>query len=227
MSVHDESVKQLEMSARRLRVAQAYCQGQKVVEIAQNEGVHHSTISRDLDAIREEWKNARVGLIDAKSQEELAKIDHVEKVAWEAWQRSCEDAETHTHRVVTGRTAVEIGKENGEKYRRVVDLPPLETAEKVVRGQAGNPAYLERVCWCINRRCVLLGLDPAKRFIQVQEVGGGDGLTEEERREALTRIIAEMGWPPLLPGPSGAPGGAPDAVVIDSEDVQPLFGAGG
>jgi hypothetical protein len=218
------------IAERRLRITRLYCEGKGIYEIAALEGVHASTISRDLAAIREEWKETRHGLLDARVAVELAKIDNLEAVAWEAWHRSCEDTQTHKSRRVKGKTAIEVVEvidEKGKtKERRSVQLPDIDTAEMVRKRQSGNPAFLERVSWCINRRCELLGLDPAKRIILPAAGEGSDDLTEEERRAAFLRIVTEMGagctgedagqeagegGVPLMGGPGQADGGCGQA----------------
>ena len=37
-------------------------------------------------------------------------------------------------------------------------LPDLKKSAKVSKGQAGDPRFLERVCWCVEQRCKILGL---------------------------------------------------------------------
>jgi hypothetical protein len=207
MSAHRATPKKLAIAERRLRVARAYCQGKGIVAIVAAEGVNHGTVSRDLAAVRDEWQNARHGLLDERVAVELAKIDNLEAVAWEAWFRSCEDSQTQKTRKVKGKTAFEVVEVSEEKVktkeRRPVQLPDIDTAEMIRRGQSGNPAFLERVSWCINRRCELLGLDTAKRIVLPQAGEGSDELSDEERQAAFLRIVTEMGA-----GCAGEDGGA-------------------
>ena len=118
------------MRDRRI-VAALYLRGMYQADIAARlnarEGITYSltqpTISRDLTAIRRAWLASSVRDFEQQRAIELAKIDNLEIVYWEAWQRSC-DAKT-----------------------------------------------LHGVQWCINRRCVLLGLDAPARL---EHSGGGD-----------------------------------------------------
>lgn len=156
---------------RHTKVANLYCEGRCQWQIAAFLGLSQSTVSRDLAAVRQERKEARIGVVETCLQEELAKIDHLEKIAWEAWYRSCKDAFSRKTRTVEGAD------------KRI--------SEVIRRSQCGNPAFLERVAWCINRRCELLGLDPSKT-IHLSGAVQVDELTDEEREAALARILAEL-----------------------------------
>src|SRR5262245_52957639 len=89
---------------RRRRVAAAYLRGTPQYEIARQEGLDKSQISRDLAAVRQEWKLAAIRDFDEHKAEQLAKIDAVEETAWQAWDRSRSDAETLHAGTTRGRT---------------------------------------------------------------------------------------------------------------------------
>jgi predicted transcriptional regulator len=89
---------QVKAEERRLRVASLYIRGKSQVEIAADVGVSQSTVCNDLNEVRRLWKASAMVDFDAKKEEQLAKIDEVEKKAWEAWERSCEDAEVRHRR---------------------------------------------------------------------------------------------------------------------------------
>jgi hypothetical protein len=100
--------------------------------------------------LHKRWQKSALAKLDERKAQELARIDHLEAVAWQAWERSCQDAETASASVVQGR----VDKE-GEP------LPDLKKSSKVSKGQAGDPRLLERVSWCIEQRCKILGLAAA------------------------------------------------------------------
>lgn len=122
-------------------------------EIAASFGVTQGQISQDLTAIRAAWLASAIRDFDALKAQELAKIDQVEREYWLAWTRSQENKE------------IEF-EESGPKGTR---------SGSRTEGQAGNPAFLEGVLKCIDRRCQILGLDAPKRFVI-----NWDELTEEQ-----------------------------------------------
>jgi predicted transcriptional regulator len=157
------------LQARSTKIANLYCEGKGQATIAALLGLSQSTVSRDLAVVREEWQVIRRDVLDGRLAEELAKIDHLERVAWEAWKSSCEDSEVRSVRKV------------GNK----------EITEYVRRSRVGDPRFLERVSWCIDARCRLLGLHAAKSMYVTGTIETVQ-LTEAEKQVAFERIIAEM-----------------------------------
>ena len=144
---HRASRQELVLAERRQRVADGYLLGKSQWELARVEKVDQSQISRDLAAIRAGWRAVYARDYNEKLDEELARINRVELVAWAAWERSCQDAETRHAETTKGR----LGKA-GKK-----PLPDLVKSSKTAKGQAGDPRFLERVGWCIETRLRLLG----------------------------------------------------------------------
>ena len=150
MTIRKRRRNRAEIERDRRRIADLYLQGWLQADIAKDIGVAQSTVSRDLVALHGEWKkSALLDFNEAKAQQ-LAKIDRLEREYWEAWARSCEDAET-------------VRQEGGTKSKDGKLLPP----DKVVRtskGQAGDPRFLQGVQWCIDRRIKILGVDSAQKL---------------------------------------------------------------
>ena len=155
--------KPTELTLRREKVAARYIQGQSQHEIATAFGISQTTVSRDLDAIRESWKQSAIrdyGLAVAK---ELAKVDRIERRAWDAWEKSL-------------RPRVTVSNEKnalGDKRR------------KVVEGQSGNPSHLQIVLQCVERRCQLLGLYEAKGLGGIE----GTALTPDQEAAAMDATV--------------------------------------
>jgi hypothetical protein len=112
---------------------------------------------------------------EARAQE-LAKIDNLELTYWQAWQRSTENKEVESTKVI------ESGKGEDRKPER------LEAATRS-EGQAGDPRFLQGVQWCIERRCKLLGLDEPERF--KGEIKVDDTLTDDQRAARIAAILAK------------------------------------
>lgn len=121
---------------RRKNVAARYVRGATQWEIARAFEVDQKTISNDLAAIRKEWLASAVRDMNEIKARELAKIDAAEAEAWKAWTKSQENAEILRARIRDGAS---------------------ET-EKVSKGQAGDPRFLDIVLKCIKQRCEILGV---------------------------------------------------------------------
>lgn len=127
---------------RRLEAAD-YLRGMTQPELAEKYEVSQATVSRDLEAIRQEWvQSALVDFNEAKMQE-IAKIDNLERTYWEAWERSVGE---HT------RTTETISDKEGSKLSRLTY--PL----------VGDSKFLQGIQWCIEQRCKLLGLYEAAKI---------------------------------------------------------------
>jgi len=106
--------------------------------------VSHQTICNDIEAILERWRQATVQNIDELKAQELAKINTIEREAWRAWERSIGKSE---------RTLAE--KRTGDNFG--------ERSQIIRETLIGDPRFLEKIQWCINKRCEILGLNaPAK-----------------------------------------------------------------
>lgn len=134
--------RQVHPDRRREAVERLYCKGVPQLQIAQELGIPLRTLLSDLEAIKQGWLASAQAGFDELRARELAKINHLEAVAWQGWEHSCRDQET--------TKVVLQGKET-------------QRSEKTVRTQAGNQAFLNRISWCIERRSRLLGLEAAAR----------------------------------------------------------------
>jgi hypothetical protein len=77
------------MTERRERVAGMYIEGKTQHQIAEVVGVSQMTISNDLKAIRETWKERTLRAYDEKVAQDLARLDYFEEQSWAAFRRSC------------------------------------------------------------------------------------------------------------------------------------------
>lgn len=158
---------------RRKKVAELYIRGKTQYAIAAELGVKRSCVMDDLTAVRRMWQESAVMAMDQRKAEELARIDAIEEAAWGGWERSCRDSETLHAETTKGR----VGRDGKP-------VPDLSRTAKTVKGQAGDPRFLERVGWCVERRCKILGLDaPQKSEHEV---------TVDERRDRLLGILAAL-----------------------------------
>src|SRR6516162_9051891 len=122
---------------RRLRVAELYLTGKFQSEIGQLLGVSQQQVSHDLKAVQQQWLASSIRDFDAIKAEQLAKLDAVERAAWQSWKVSLKPRE------ITVQEAVE-----GEH--------PSKKASLRKEGQAGDPRFLQVIQKCIEQRCDLL-----------------------------------------------------------------------
>jgi hypothetical protein len=140
----------LARTKRRHEVGALYLQGFTQHALAERFKVNQSTISKDLAWVQSQWVENSALEIDALKARELAKIDELERTAWDAWRKSCENFERKKAVVA------------GDKKR----------AEHTTEGQCGDPRFLDRVESCIRLRLGILGVaTERKRF---EHSGPGD-----------------------------------------------------
>jgi hypothetical protein len=110
--------------------------------------------SCDLKILRRRWQEAALKDFDEAVALELAKINQLEAERWEAWRRSIGEKQKKL------REKVAAGAGGAR------DKASVQTEDLI-----GNPAYLQGVERCIERRCKLLGLNAPKRIAPTDPTG--------------------------------------------------------
>lgn len=188
--------------AHRARLAELYLRHRMpLYRIAEELGVNPKTVQADLRVLEQRWVESAAVDFSAARAAELARIDQLETVAWEAWERSCGEKTATTTKRVTEAVMID-GK--------VVAGAQREKGESQIRREQmlGNPAFLERVAWCIDRRCKLLGLDePEKIDIAVrdrrQSPVVGDPAIVTDAQDLILRFSQASQPPPIAAGKGG------------------------
>jgi len=175
-SVHASRTK-AEREAQLVRLAELYRKGATQQAMARELGLARSTVQLDLKKLHAEWRKRRFDDMDDAKVRELEKVDLIERTAWDEWERSREPAE----RSVTERQTVELPDGAGGKT-------PAERvkAQLTQEGRLGDPRYLERIAWCIDKRCKVLGLDAPEK-INVEGETWVQIARRERAREARDR----------------------------------------
>jgi hypothetical protein len=133
----------------RTLCAQWYCQGVPQHQMASRLGMSVKQVEYDLRLLRVQWRRERQSFAD-RLDVELAKLDNLEREAWEAW---------HHSRQPTTTTEVRAQSRGPNGGGADVELHRTTRTEQGY----GDPRYLELVLRCIDRRCRLLGLDAPAR----------------------------------------------------------------
>lgn len=124
---------------RRAEVARHYLQGEPQHAIADALGICLGQVGRDLSALQAQWIQSASSSFAERRAQELAKIDHMEREAWQAWERSKRERGVTSSAKTTGDTT------------RV-------TAAVRKEDRVGDTEFLKVVQWCISMRCELLGV---------------------------------------------------------------------
>lgn len=141
----------------RKRIAELYLKRWLQVDIAEELKIDQSTVSRDLAAIREQWrKSTLIDFNEAKARE-LARIDNLEMTYFEAWDRSLDPFKSKVIKAKGNPKTEEELKANAEQTLKTED-------------RNGDPRFLQGVQWCIEQRCQILGIYAAVK----QEITGAD-----------------------------------------------------
>lgn len=118
-------------------IARLYLRGWLQKDIAIELNLSEATVSRDLAAIAEALEASAQEDVRIARSRELAKIDHLEREAWEAWEQSKKPQ----------RTTVKTGAEGQAARGQIKE-----------RQRDGDPRYMQVVQWCIEERARIRGL---------------------------------------------------------------------
>jgi len=215
-------------AADRAKVANLYLRGEAVHSIAAIMGVKPATVLHDLRAIRNAWRKEAVYDFSLARQQELARIDMVEAEAWKAWEMSKAPLETTNTR--QRRRDLAVPTNSSDPTRLPVDS--ISEANRRTVQRDPNPSFLERVAWCVEMRCKILGL------IAPQELRHSGSVTtikeihyEPSASSGSGRLVILGGSSPALPTPTPAdlegPDGSYDAPDLsgessyEEEDTEP------
>lgn len=78
-----KSKKQAEIAERRRLVAGLYLRHVHQADIARELGVDQGTVSRDITALKEEWRTQALSDVQDRVRQELAELDHLESLCGE------------------------------------------------------------------------------------------------------------------------------------------------
>jgi hypothetical protein len=150
---------QVRREERRRNVARLYLRGHSIGQISEVLTVHHKTVHKDLTFVRAAWREQAIASVQDHVNRELAKIDHIETEAWDAWEASKKPEEVTTIENSESKIVPGENQTGSTKVSRRTSNRALPSAE-----------YMATIRWCVEQRCKLLNLYPGGR-----PVGGGDG----------------------------------------------------
>ncbi len=182
---NNTSEAKLRVASRRTKIASMVLSGitnqyEIAAKLGMEPGPGQKMVSIDMKWIRNEWKLKAIEDWDSFVGQELARIDKLEKEAWEAWETSKKTRRKTRSRVkLSDRSGTEEGEEVANEQRD------------------GDPRFLDLVLSCIDKRCKLLQLElkPGKdRSGLGPNMGGTSGKSampvEEFRKLPMEERIA-------------------------------------
>jgi len=138
---------------RELRVWDLLLKGYDGVEIARREGVHQSVISRIKTRVERRIIEETDGKAASLRARQIGEIRRARREAWRAWEESCKPAAKTTRR--------SNGTRPGGFGSAAVTVEANE-----VKGQSGNPAFLEKVYDGIRLEAKITGTEaPQKQSV--------------------------------------------------------------
>ena len=151
---------------REHRVWDLLLKGLEGVEIAKREGVHPSVISRIKSRVEQRLVQETDGKAAVVRVRQLAEIRRTRREAWLAWEDS-------------RKPAAKTKRRSGATTAGVIE-------ESEVKGQSGNPAFLERICDAIRLEAKLTGTEAPK----VQVIDATIQASLAERKDRLRRALS-------------------------------------
>ena len=184
-----------QIEERRSRVARLYLQCFTTREIAKEIGISQSQVSRDLVAIREEWRGSAVRDFEAYREREIRKCDVLEREYWESFRRSREDQREETS---DGAESTVTSKGSGDGGANaaggVTETRNSERAKvKVKYNRPGDIGCLAGILKAQERRAKLMGLDAPERIAQTDTDGNdiAHNKTEEALFDAVEQLLSD------------------------------------
>jgi predicted transcriptional regulator len=156
----------------RQKIAALLVRGWSQKQIADELSMTQAMVCRDVKALRAEWiEETKIDMSEALATE-LARIDNIEREAWEAWEESKKPAKVESQSVTEGQ------------------------AQKVsVRRQhrTGDKRYMDIIMWCAEHRAKLLGLVKNKVAVggdpdnPIRHIHSAEDLTDDELAQIIAR----------------------------------------
>lgn len=169
------SIPKFQKEERRMQITELYLKGKTQGFIAELLGISQPMVSREIKKIIDLWQKSVWAGIDLLKREELARIEVMEKEAWEAWERS---------KTIPKRTRL---KSYSARYGS--DKPNSQRMETTEEESYGDPVFMQVIMGCWDRRCKILGLYAPTKISHVEDEESVQK-AQSAREDILSRITA-------------------------------------
>lgn len=185
----------------RMKIAHQYMEGYTQQEIAKGVNLSIAAVSNHLQKIREYWLSLMMADFDEKKSREMAKIDHLERIAFRAWKRSTRPTQTRQVSTEQQREVVyprdkegKIIKGKAPTVKMVVGKQVDDTKEVT---SAGDPRFLQIIDKCIEKRLKIMGALEESSGGTIINLNFGDLLRQKQQEptkgDIIENIIAQVG----------------------------------
>ena len=163
----------LERAFDTARLADMYLKGRSQREMIEELAISRNMVQKGLKDLQASWQSQALFDFNAAKAMQLAKVDHLEKVSWEGYHLS-QQGKTSTTEMSTGNTSF---------VSETKSLLP-----------SGDTKWLDKIQWCIDQRCKILGLHAPKAAIIHQTIEEKKSL-DDMSTDALMRIVEQNAIP--------------------------------
>ena len=163
----------LEKAFDTARLADMYLKGRSQKEMTEELSISRTTVQKALAELQKTLQSQALFDFNAAKATQLAKVDHLEKVAWEGYHLS-QQGKSSTTEMNTGNTNF--------------------TSKTNSFSPAGDTKWLDKIQWCIDQRCKILGLHAPKAAVIHQTIEEKKTL-DDMSTEALLKIVEQNAVP--------------------------------
>ncbi len=187
----------------RAEIARMIHAGAKQTEIAAALNLSPQLVSKEVKALGKEWRRSTtLSIADHKTQE-VERLNFMERLLWESWEKSKEGRRRTQQWVVPGQPT------EADPDPRPVPARMSVTTES----EPGDPRIMSAILNIVKERCKLLDLyKPIKIGPSLLEKDPSK-MTVEERTERLLEILNKYATKPLGARPASTPEADSNAAV--------------
>ena len=148
-------------------------------------------VRADLRTVEARWQANQIASFDQHRNRALAKLDHIQRLAFEQWYKSCQEIQS----TLTEQTDPLLPpRRDDDNSPLPIGLAGRRRAQIKKEQRLGDPRYLTVIIQCEERRAKLLGLDAAisvELMVQreAERIARENGLTVDAVMRELKDIL--------------------------------------
>tara|TARA_R110000824_G_scaffold69833_2_gene179745 strand:+ start:2145 stop:2705 length:561 start_codon:yes stop_codon:yes gene_type:complete len=157
-----------QIDADRFQIAQLYLQRKPPKAIADELGYEYGVVVRDIAALRKQFREESLAMVTQRKNEELMRLDMMERKAWISLEES--------------------------KERRKIRTDDQGRESITVEESEGDPRWLGVAQWCTEQRAKILGLYAPKEQVLQHNHSTSDAaeLSEAQLVDIISKKNKEM-----------------------------------
>lgn len=171
------STTEAQRAARRRQVAKRLRLGESYAEIADALDVAKSTVARDVERLREQWRDEAGGDMREHMARRLAELKAIKREAFAAWLESREGPSRKKIRIEGEGQSVTSVDEDGELDTEVAVTDAQEVTKELTRVAGGDAKHLK------------IMLDAEKEIQKLLGLHDYDRSADGDRLDSLVNVI--------------------------------------